>query len=794
MKLSRRSLLMTGGFALPVTYFAKDLIAAPSDTKNVILLLSGIDASLPPALLAQIIAVFVGRFLPVSCAVDFVNATSAAETVNDIAKKEPGLIEVLATIPEIVAEARYFQARAASDLRKSVVEQFFAGTLEATRYPVVSLYNSQHGAAFDFPAFRSAGFRTQLVPAPTSQPTELQIVGREQLQITGGIRIDLAGPTPWRLTELRENLEREGDILISLNVSGAENLAESEILKRCALLAATLRAEVVKGRVFATRPVDLLLHASQQPAPSTAILLQPSTDASSDAFVQNLQANDIPFTMLDNENDSIVALLTPDTTDSWTGLRDDGRFQIATHGTAGMSADDLLPDSVITDSAVIIHPETITTNLQRATLIDRLVTMRREGKLRLHDVTTFTNHVLAPDPIFARFQSVRSRKVSDPEQPQTLTDEARTALLDDARLAWRYIERFTNPTTGVCAGTVQGGANLQVNQKLTMWDLASQVQGIIAAHTLEIIPTEDARNRLAKLLANLPSGTVDGLKLPPLFFSASTLRTTTTGFDMCDTGRFFTALTSAINASLVSRESGQEVLAKWNLSETIKDTHPFNYSSGTWSDSYLSHCTPYTSRGMSDWDVKVQSPYPEADSGSADERMRLLYRVAFIGHYGTEPMLLEGLELGETPASKYLSDILFDAQLSAYERTGILKCASETLLNFSPWFSYQGIRLDRPEAEGWVVSSAGSSASFQTEAFHAKSEVISSKSAYLWAASYPHPHSQRMLEFIREKARVEGFGFAAGVFTQTQEVMESYGDINTNGIILTAIAKMLETA
>jgi len=235
------------------------------------------------------------------------------------------------------------------------------------------------------------------------------------------------------------------------------------------------------------------------------------------------------------------------------------------------------------------------------------------------------------------------------------------------------------------------------------------------------------------------------------------------------------------------------VFAGWDVAEAARDRHPFDFKRGQWVDTYLSQCTPYPRRGLAPWGIELDSPYA-AMSGEeyAADRMRLLYSVARIGHYGTEPILLEAMELGASNASGFLADVLFDAQLSYFERTGHLKSASETLLDFEPWFSYQGIRLDAPEPDGWVIASPDPDSEFRTDAFKLKSEVISSKSSYLWAANYPHAYSDKLVDFTREKARVEGLGFAAGVYAQSGEVMANYCDINTTGIILSAIAQLLE--
>ncbi len=103
----------------------------------------------------------------------------------------------------------------------------------------------------------------------------------------------------------------------------------------------------------------------------------------------------------------------------------------------------------------------------------------------------------------------------------------------------------------------------------------------------------------------------------------------------------------------------------------------------------------------------------------------------------------------------------------------------------------QGLRVDRYGPEAWTILSRDDASAFQTQAFRQDIELLSAKSAYLWAAVYPHPYSTRLLRLIRDKARIDGLGFSVGVHTATLLPMENYSDLNTNGVILAAIATML---
>jgi hypothetical protein len=63
----------------------------------------------------------------------------------------------------------------------------------------------------------------------------------------------------------------------------------------------------------------------------------------------------------------------------------------------------------------------------------------------------------------------------------------------------------------------------------------------------------------------------------------------------------------------------------------------------------------------------------------------------------------------------------------------------------------------------------------------------------LWAAYKPHDHSEKLLSYVREKSRTNR-GFASSIFNKTGRVTSTYTDLNTNGVILQAIAKTLVEA
>ena len=213
------------------------------------------------------------------------------------------------------------------------------------------------------------------------------------------------------------------------------------------------------------------------------------------------------------------------------------------------------PDDLVHDAVLRITAEEVKSYLDRASIVQRLVSLRREARAKLHSVPALVNHLLAPDPILTRFYSTRARFEGGLSPSLEWSDLDRRNLRDDARVAWQFIEKYTHPETGLCAGTAQDGPTIRINRDATMWDVASQMFGIQSAVILGLIEKEDGQARVERLLRHLPTVNVGGTKLPAAIISSSTGRAQSHDFDVCDTGRFLIALSSMVKAGLAQADA-----------------------------------------------------------------------------------------------------------------------------------------------------------------------------------------------------------------------------------------------
>jgi hypothetical protein len=243
---------------------------------------------------------------------------------------------------------------------------------------------------------------------------------------------------------------------------------------------------------------------------------------------------------------------------------------------------------------------------------------------------------------------------------------------------------------------------------------------------------------------------------------------------------------------LVDEEYAKFLISSWDLGASVRDGHVHNFSRARWVDTFASHSTHYIRHGYAFAGLNLETPYPALPSApKGDHYVRLLYKVADLGHYGAEPGLLEAVEGVQSPENQYLSRVLFDAQLRYFEKTGKFRCVSETPVNFPPWFIYQGLRVDLTNEAEWVVAARGAEQPFGFLDDPTPYRMISSKAVFLWAAAFPHPHTMRLLSLVRNRGRIEGLGYASSLYEQTLDQMAGYSDLNTNGIILSAISKIL---
>jgi hypothetical protein len=444
------------------------------------------------------------------------------------------------------------------------------------------------------------------------------------------------------------------------------------------------------------------------------------------------------------------------------------------------------------DVVLTVHASAVQDPFDRKDLIAFLRTLNRDGASRIVPLSKLAMGLVSKDPIDIRQRRTLAALPSLRQVPFVRRPGDRDALLEDARTAWRYFERFTHPQTGLCPATVNfapGGGN--IHKAVTMWDVGSQINGLIAARRIGLIDQKDFRHAITRILPQIRGRNSQDRLLPQGWIVTDRHKWGNKNFDGSDAGRLMSALDCLRRYDDSFEAQLDKITSAWDLDKVILNGEMHSITDGVLHSSYVSHSAHYSALAFRRWGLTVNSPY-EVGAGLSvhDGQMALLEAVAKIGLIGAEPLLLEAMELGMSPESKHLADMLFIAQLEEFQETGQLVCVSEGPLDVEPWFSYQGLQLDAPKRT-WAIDTVGQESEYRQPDFWRSHQVISCKAAFLWAAYQPHSYSERLVNYVRARARTKN-GYAASIFSQSQRATEFYSDINTNAVILQAVAHSLK--
>lgn len=478
---------------------------------------------------------------------------------------------------------------------------------------------------------------------------------------------------------------------------------------------------------------------------------------------------------------------------AWQGMDVKGRY----HQRVAFEVTDtrtiaLLPAALnaLSDSLVVVQPTTLATPANRTAILRALNEFRDDAVTEIIDLQTLIEQAIPPDPLLPLY---RQTEATAPALVRQTTAPAadRDALMQDARAAWGYFEKLTNRNTGLCTASNDFSASTGSRyDRVTMWDIGSHINALIAAYDLDLLTKSDFQKQTARILNRIKGRKIMGLNLPPEEINVTTGRSTR-NFNASDTCRLLASLANLANHPMADTTLVNKVVKGWDIKDVVLDGRLHAIFGKDFVPADSSQYAHYSVVGLRRWGFDAKSPYSDfQDTASTDQKIQFLESLQVLGPFGTEPVLLDALDNGVSPSVDYLTDVLFTAMLSEYRKSGRVLCPSETPLNRSPWFVYQGYQVG-DDAQPWkvgIVEKDKAAATPVADSFMA----ISCKSAYLWAAVLDHPFAETLLQTVRTKARNK-VGFASCIFVETGQASTNYTDINTNGIILQSIAFRLKT-
>lgn len=849
MRIGRRLFLqqISLGAVCQVTHVPA--VLAQTGQASCSVLLDGVDPGVSGDLLGATIQAFLDQALPVGVILRLEDgAPVLPDGLAAHVRAQPNMIELVPWCDGLALQRPYFQMRKVTDLAETVRQAIGAAPLGLPWHSwPVSLASQAPEKSGRLNGLRVAGFRNLVLTEDETAPTDLGCAGPASCT-TGGVRLGLADPDAVLSEKLNAARRRDSHIQIVLDLAapagadaaaaGAKAAAIAELTGRGVLTPILPRELITRSGLVSPRLLALRLdHPSGE---------DPNALAAFEEFQAGLQQLEIGFSVVRSVTDPAlaesgavplladapadagelrslleasalpeVAVLDQPRAASEALVEAGVRVAVSAKG-GGLEGIDrqglhhLSPQLVLDgssdsvdlqeafgpyrDAMVAVAPAAYATQARRNTVLNALRRVAELPSNRIVDLGQYATARQAADPVFGVMLAAKARGHAILPDPVPLSPEDRAALIEDAKTAWRYFDLMTYETSGLLPSTaLRTASHVSINNTLTMWDMGSLIFAVVSAARLGLITEEEARQRAAAIVEGLSAASLRKPSLPPGQILARRPATASRDFSACDTGRLLSALW-ALRQSPADPGGIEELVNGWELESKIQDGILHSVVRGRDVESFDTHCAHYAARAFGRWGLQAKSPYAAMTGPTpTDAQMNLLYAVAHIGAIGAEPLLLEGVEFGLSAPSAYLADMLFGAQLAMHEETGQMYCASEGPLPEYPWFSYQGYSVINPETP-WKVSTLPSDASLKTEDFRQRHLMTSSKAAYLWAAMRPHAYSRELLHYVRSRARTANAGFSVGIFLHGEKVTENYSDVNTNGVILQAIAHMLDEA
>jgi hypothetical protein len=387
---------------------------------------------------------------------------------------------------------------------------------------------------------------------------------------------------------------------------------------------------------------------------------------------------------------------------------------------------------------------------------------------------------------FATHQALKWHEASILATPITDTHRYRLDAEDIqlARTAWTYFQKNRLPT-----GFVSSVADFPAT---TMWDVGSQLAGMVAARELGLLPPSEFDTWMQQVLTSLSKLPLYRGELPNKAYNAKTLipvnygqleKPQEIGFSALDLGRLVMWLDIVAKKYPQHTAASRSVTARWKLERLVHQNQLMGTDARTgeetWNQEGRLGYEQYAAYGLKKIGVV-------ADKG-LDSKAETLFvnvmgvevptdkRSNYHNYVTSEPYILDGLETGFQALPADYAARLLQAQLRRYQATNQLTAWSEDNLDREPWFVYNCVFVD---GEAWkTIDTSGKDATV----FRANSI----KAAVGWHVLFRTGYTEKLHKSMRWLGDPER-GVFAGFYEQTQEPNRALS-LNTNGIVLEAL-------
>ncbi|MBB5517044.1 hypothetical protein FHS89_003088 [Rubricella aquisinus] len=373
--------------------------------------------------------------------------------------------------------------------------------------------------------------------------------------------------------------------------------------------------------------------------------------------------------------------------------------------------------------------------------------------------------------------------------PLAITGVSGPQDIEYARIAWRYFQNNTDPTTGLVNSTDKYPST-------TMWETGSYFVATIAANRLGLIDEAEAVDRIGLALDTLSGIRLFDDMLPNKAYNVRTGELVNYANQPVERGLGWSALDIArLIAALGHVDANYPVLApkttrlieRWDLSQMVRDGALVG---GNMVDGTLRYdqegrvgYEQYAAKAMMlfgfdafrAYDAETNLMVKEVNGQPIPVDTRL-HRNRTPAFTVSEPYLFDGLEFGFDARSRRFATAIYRAQEARYQETGILTAVSESHINVAPYFVYSSI---------WGGGAPWAVMSFSGERLDSR-RTTTTKVAFAWDALFGTEYTRELVANIAPLGDPER-GWPEGIY-EIDGTTNTSVTVNTNAVVLAALA------
>lgn len=353
-----------------------------------------------------------------------------------------------------------------------------------------------------------------------------------------------------------------------------------------------------------------------------------------------------------------------------------------------------------------------------------------------------------------------------------------------ARAAWAYVERETQPSTGLVNSVSQ-------YPYATIWDMASGLAALFCAGELGLVEREEHDRRMRRMLRALNEMALFDRAAFNKNYSTRTGRMAGRndrdtqngyGWSATDIGRLLVWLRIIAENEPRFAPLADSVARRLDYDRLVGDG--YLWGEDVWRGKrrrYMEGMIPYeqyAAAGFAFWGHRAERALSLAENAAPAEVLGIAVITDRRGHgrLTSEPLVLAGLELGWGPEMRQLSQAVLAAQEARWRGTGQVTVASEDAIPQRPWYFYYYTIL-------------GNNQPFRVEAMDSRVRLngprwVSAKGAYAWHALLPSDYTRRAVGAVAP-ARHPVRGWSSGVYERSGRSTGAE-NVNTAAVILEA--------